>query len=47
LRNLIDDDLLAVIGDLEDDELGLAAAHTEVVECCDAIIVDGDTVDEC
>lgn len=43
LANLIDDNLLLVIGDLEDNELGLAMAHAEVIECSDALILDGNT----
>lgn len=43
LRDLIDDNLLAVVGDLEDDELGLSPAHAEVVECRDALIIDRDS----
>lgn len=46
LANLIDNNLLLVIGDLEDDELGLAVAHAEIVECSDALILDGNTVNE-
>lgn len=43
IGNVLDDDSLLVVGDLVDDELGLAAAHTEVVEFGDAFIIDGDT----
>lgn len=47
LRNLIKHDLLLVVGNLEDDELGLVAlavaAHAEVVECVEHILLDGDT----
>lgn len=41
--DLVDDDLLAVVRDLEDDELGLPPAHAEVIEGGDALIVDGDS----
>ena len=39
---LLDNDLLVVVGDLEDDPLG-ALAELEVVECSDAVGVDGNT----
>lgn len=39
---LLDNDLLVVVGDLEDDPLG-ALAELEVVECSDALGSDGDT----
>lgn len=42
--NLVDDDFLAVVGDLVDDELGLSAAQAEVIECSDALIGNGDPV---
>jgi len=38
--NLLDDDVLAVVGDLVDDELGLSTTHAKVVEYSDALIVD-------
>lgn len=45
--SLVEDNALLVVGDLEDDELGLVAlviaAHAEGVECGKAFIVDGDT----
>lgn len=41
-RSLFDNDLLPVIGDLEDDPLG-ALAELEVVEGLDALGSDGDT----
>jgi hypothetical protein len=43
LRDLVDDNLLAVVRDLEDDELGLSAAHAEIIECRDALIIDRDS----
>lgn len=39
----VDNNILLVIGDLEDDVLGLALAHTEVVECRQALVLDGNT----
>jgi hypothetical protein len=39
---LLNNDLLVVVGDLEDDPLG-ALAELEVVECSDALGSDGDT----
>ena len=49
LRDLVDDDLLLVVGDLEDDELGLGrlatSAHAEFVECINALIGDGNTIE--
>lgn len=41
-RDIVQHNLLLVVGDLEDDELGLAVAHAELVECGEALIVDGD-----
>lgn len=43
MPDFIDNDLLLVIGDLVDDELHLALAHTQLVECRDALIGNGDT----
>lgn len=43
LRDVIKDDFLLVVGDLEDDELGLAVAHAELIVCVDAFVPDGDT----
>ena len=40
--SLLNNDLLVVVGDLEDDPLG-ALAELEVVECSDAVGVDGNT----
>ena len=39
---LLNNDLLVVVGDFEDDPLG-ALAELEVVECSDAVGVDGNT----
>jgi hypothetical protein len=39
---VLNNDLLVVVGDLEDDPLG-ALAELEVVECSDALGSDGDT----
>jgi hypothetical protein len=39
----VDNNVLLVIGDLVDDVLGLALAETELVECRQALILDGDT----
>lgn len=43
LANGVYDNLLLVVGDLVDDELGLAVAPAEVLECGDALILDLDT----
>lgn len=43
-RCLLDHDLLAVVRNLEDDELGLPPAKTQLVESRDAVRVYGDTV---
>ena len=40
--SLLNNNLLVVVGDLEDDPLG-ALAELEVVECSDAVGVDGNT----
>ena len=40
--SLLNNNLLVVVGDLEDDPLG-ALAELEVVECSDALGSDGDT----
>lgn len=37
------DNLLLVVGDLVDDELGLAVAPAELLECGDALILDLDS----
>jgi hypothetical protein len=42
--NIVDDNVLAVIGDLVDDELGLSTAHAKVVECSDALILDSNSI---
>jgi hypothetical protein len=39
----IDNNVLLVIGDLVDDVLGLALAETELVECRQALVLDGNT----
>lgn len=44
MANLVDNDALLVVGDLVDDELGLAVAQTELVECSDALILNLNTV---
>ena len=36
--DVVEDDFLLVVGDLEDDELGLAVAHAELIECSEAFI---------
>ena len=38
----VDNDVLLVIGDLVDDVLGLALAQAELVECLQALVLDGD-----
>lgn len=46
LRHLVDDDILLVVGDLEDDELvlvRLVSAHAELVERADDFVTDGNT----
>jgi len=43
MRALFDDDLLSVVGDLEDKELGLSTAETEFVEGSDALRVYGNS----
>lgn len=43
VANLVDNNALLVIGDLVDDELGLALAQTELVECSDALILNLNT----
>ena len=44
LRDFIDDNFPPVVGNLEDDELGLSPAHAEVIEGGDAFIIDCDSV---
>jgi hypothetical protein len=44
VANLVDNNALLVIGDLVDDELGLAVAQTELVECSDALILNLNTI---
>lgn len=44
LANAVDNDGLLVIGDLEDDVLGLAMAHAEVVKLRDAVIGDRNSM---
>lgn len=44
MANLVDNDALLVVGDLVDNELGLAVAQTELVECSDALILNLNTV---
>jgi hypothetical protein len=44
VANLVDNNALLVIGDLVDDEFGLAVAQTELVECSDALILNLNTV---
>jgi len=43
LRCLIDDNFLPVVGNLEDNELGLSPAHAELIEGVDAFIMDCDS----
>jgi len=43
LRYFIDDNFPPVVGNLEDDELGLSPAHAEVIEGGDAFIIDCDS----
>lgn len=44
LANAVDNDGLLVIGDLEDNVLGLAVAHAEVVKLRDAVIGDRNSM---
>lgn len=43
MPDLIDNDLLLVVGDFVDDVLHLALAHAQLVECRDAFIGNGNT----
>jgi hypothetical protein len=50
LRNLIDDNLLPIVGNFEDDVLGLSPAQSKAVESLDAVIFDRDPMisnDQC
>lgn len=42
MTDSVDNDVLLVIGDLVDDVLGLALAQAELVECLQALVLDGD-----
>lgn len=44
LGNLIENDFLSVIGNLEDDVLGLSPSESEFVEGSDALRVNGDSI---
>lgn len=43
MTDSVDNNVLLVIGDLVDDVLGLALAQTELVECRQALVLDGNT----
>lgn len=43
MTDSVDNNVLLVIGDLVDDVLGLALAQAELIECRQALILDGYT----